>query len=100
MPPIDEQDTFVSVAFLTSKGTVFCSPGRYTRADIASRKLYVCLFMHAQRGVCQIPPATAGGLWPDSTAVPRTFGGARFWLRRLSHQGHVTTAPLPSSPAG
>src|SRR5215472_7533960 len=43
---------------------------------------------------CQAPQALAGGLWPDSTSVPHTEAVARFWLRGLSHQGHLTGFPV------
>lgn len=36
----------------------------------------------------------------DSTAIPRTFAGAWLWLPHPTHQGLLTKAPSPSSPAG
>ena len=42
----------------------------------------------------------AGSLWPDSTAIRRTFAGVPLWLRCPSHQGHLTTAPCVPRLAG
>jgi hypothetical protein len=95
-----------SVSVLTWPDSLFCTPSltfpaRRLALFSNGRSKYNVVSCRSQASVSvRYPTAQAGGLWPDSTATQRTFAGALLWLRRPSHQGHLTTAPLPSSLAG